>query len=123
MRNLRRHMCRHEKIGRRRSVSSFYFTRELEANQGAHAVTEESERQIQKRLDRVSKRMDQRLEPGVAALFQTHFTTGKLSATDLDRRGQVPRPVAIHERAAARVRKTEQPQLRVRICPRTREPE
>src|SRR5688500_14584645 len=61
-RKVRRTAARNEQRRRLSRTFASQQTRELETNQAAHAVTEESERPVHVTLDRVGNRTDQRLD-------------------------------------------------------------
>jgi len=86
--------------------------REFETDHCAHAMTKQCERSIEVWKDLASQRFNERFEIRVGRISQSKLTARQHSGNHLNVGMNLPGPGTVNRAAAARIRKTEQPETR-----------
>jgi hypothetical protein len=103
-----RAMTGDKQVFRLKAAISTELTRQLEADDGSHAMPEKSERRIEQRKESVGNRFDERLKPSERLLAELVLSSRKLNRANLYRGRETFRPCAVKRGSASRIRKAEQ---------------
>src|SRR5262245_20499696 len=95
---------------------------QFETDQSAHAVTEQSKRPVQQRLNSFCNGANRQRNALKWRLTQTRSATGQLHRTNVNRRGKLGRPAAVNQRSTTSIRKAKQTQPRSLTYPGVGQP-